>query len=101
MIAQLIGGDNKADDPHQRQKIQKVGPSLEAFLMTPGAYRFNNYCWANPNFIAARSLTLLCGQISGPFFVEEHATMGLHHLLGGSTCPGYSLLRFDLQEKDN
>jgi hypothetical protein len=24
MIAQLIGGDSKADDPNQRQKIQKV-----------------------------------------------------------------------------
>ena len=36
MIAQLIGGDNKADDPHQRQKIQKVGPSLEALFDDPG-----------------------------------------------------------------
>ncbi len=24
MIAQLIGGDTKSDDPNQRQKIQKV-----------------------------------------------------------------------------
>ena len=25
--------------------------------------------------------------------------MGLHHHVGGSTGPGYSLLRFDLQEE--
>ena len=77
--------------------------------MTPGAYRFKirtvsaeqTLISGIRNFIAARSLTLLCGLISGPFFAEEHATMGLYHLLGGSTCPGYSLLRFDLQEEEN
>ena len=26
--------------------------------------------------------------------------MGRHHLVGGSTGPGYSLLCFDLQEKN-
>ena len=26
--------------------------------------------------------------------------IGLYHLVGGSTGPGYSLLRFDLQEEE-